>query len=192
MLYNLILNSITIFVQITNCIFQNYSHAMSFYGIQFLAGTGQSSFFLALLTLRQSINTFCWASFMIGSQICFNFWVKLAALLWQLRQELFQPFLAVLPLRPWDCHFQPFDNCTIGTFFAGNRFHRRPCHVIWFLIFNLPRQKCLHLQILAFAISEYLGKWKNMATVYLLLSKARLKTSLEGRRIIMINQVYRW
>ena len=74
--------------------------------------------FLALLTLRQSMNAFCWASFMIGSQICFNFWVKLAALLWQLRQELFQPFLAVLPLRPWDCHFQPFDNCTIGTFFC--------------------------------------------------------------------------
>ena len=112
------------------------------------------------------MNAFCWASFLIGSQICFNFWVKLAALLWQLRQELFQPFLAVLPLRPWDCHFQPFDNCTIGTFFAENRFHRRPCHVIWFLIFNLPRQKCLHLQILAFAISEYLGKWKNMATVF--------------------------
>ena len=99
-LHSLPSNSITIFVQITNCIFQNYSHAMSFYGIKFLAGTGQSSFFLALLTLRQSMNAFCSASFMIGSQICFNFWVKLAALLWQLRQELFQPFLAVLPLRP--------------------------------------------------------------------------------------------
>ena len=125
------------------------------------------------------MNAFCWASFMIGSQICFNFWVKLAALLWQLRQELFQPFLAVLPLRPWDCHFQPFDNCTIGTFFAGNRFHRRPCQVIWFLIFNLPRQKCLHLQISAFAISEYLGSWKNMATVFASL-KHPFKNILRG------------
>ena len=52
----------------------------------------------------------------------------------------------------WQLHYWDF--------FAGNRFHRRRCHVIWFLLFNLPRQKCLHLQISAFAISEYLGKWK--------------------------------